>query len=351
MDDIPARDLVESDDPYENLRRNVARRDIPQAFALGGGFIIVMSVVSALTLDGEFIESVLVQLCTGLAMLFLGQVLGRGNFRAQTIMWWWAASSVMIVEIAIYVGVNTNSQTALAYSFVAMTAFAPVTLAWRPSLIAAAVMFVSFVVATVTVEGSHDEPLITSAFFAITVSFILLHLRLSGLDSISDEQVKAEAVASTDVLTGTLTRNGLLSLMPGLGGIAQRVGDHVCVMFLEVKNQGKAEEEYGVHYSDDVLRAVAHAIEDRVRTGDLVARWGGGSFVVVGLGDKPQADALGARIEDAVRIAGVNLGKWPTTVKVGTAAGDPQQTTFERLLADAAQEAGATPAASTVGKQ
>ncbi len=31
MNDIPDRELPESDNPYENMRRTIARRDIPQA--------------------------------------------------------------------------------------------------------------------------------------------------------------------------------------------------------------------------------------------------------------------------------------------------------------------------------
>ena len=36
-----------------------------------------------------------------------------------------------------------------------------------------------------------------------------------------------------------------------------------------------------------------------------------------------------------MRLSGVNLGKWPTRVNVATVAGDPQETTFDALLAEA----------------
>jgi GGDEF domain-containing protein len=78
---------------------------------------------------------------------------------------------------------------------------------------------------------------------------------------------------------------------------------------------------------------VAQAIEATVRRGDLVARWGDDEFLVAGLGNKPSADALAARIQEAVRVSGVNLGKWPTTVSVDSAAGAPSETTFDALVA------------------
>jgi diguanylate cyclase (GGDEF)-like protein len=134
--------------------------------------------------------------------------------------------------------------------------------------------------------------------------------------------------------------------MPALAGIADRAGQDVCVMFFDINQLSKANEQYGHAYGDDVLKGVADSILSNVRTGDLVARWGGDEFVVAGLGSRPDAAALGARIEDAVRIAGVNLGRWPTTLKAGTAAGDPGQTTFDGLLAEAEAQAGNTPAIS-----
>ena len=110
-------------------------------------------------------------------------------------------------------------------------------------------------------------------------------------------------------------------------------------MYFDVNELKRANDEYGVKYGDDVLRGVAKSIQEQVRVGDLVARWAGDEFLVAGLGARPDADALAARIQEAVRRTGVNLGRWPTTLKVGTAAGDPRETTFEALLAEAQAQA------------
>jgi diguanylate cyclase (GGDEF)-like protein len=255
-------------------------------------------------------------------------------------MWTWATASTLLVLVFILEAMSAKSQTPLAYALIAMTAFAPVVLAWRPVLTASAVMMASMVTASVMVPGSEDLRIVASTFAALVISATLLRLRLTALDALSDEQSRAEALASTDVLTGVLTRNGLVSLMPEMAGIAERVEERVCVMLIDINNLAKANEQYGVRYGDDVLREVAKVVESHVRTGDLVARWGGDEFLVAGLGDKPDALALAARIEDAVRRTGINLGRWPTTVRVGTAAGDPRETTFDNLVAEAIAAAG-----------
>jgi diguanylate cyclase (GGDEF)-like protein len=117
------------------------------------------------------------------------------------------------------------------------------------------------------------------------------------------------------------------------------MGEPVCLMFFDVEHLAVANQQYGMHYGDDVLRAVARSIAEHVRQGDLVARWGGDEFLVAGIGGKPDADALAGRIQEAVRQTGVNLGKWPTTVRIGTASGDPAVRTFEELFAQASAPA------------
>ena len=202
MDDIPVRMLAESADPYENLRRGVAKRDIPQAFALVGGLIILLSMAAFITQVDNRAYGALVELVVGLIFLLISQILGRRDFRARVVMWTWALSCVVLVVVLSLEAVRSQTQTPVAYTLIVLTAFAPVTLAWRPSIVAAEIMFGIVIIASLRVQGNEDARLIVTAFAAIIVSFTLLRLRLVSLDALSDERAKSEALASTDVLTG-----------------------------------------------------------------------------------------------------------------------------------------------------
>lgn len=352
VDEIPPSRLPETGSPYEDMRNVIAKRDTPLAFALLGGAAVILSVAALIAYrdEGRWIEG-LMELVTGLSFLFAAQVFAHRDFRARTVMWSWAIACVVLVEVLIAASVLIDSQTPLGYTLIVMTAFATITLAWHPTFVACSIMFISFSVASFTVNGTEDMKLVVAAAAAIGAGLMLLRLRLVALDALSDEQAKSRALATTDVLTGALSRNGLLTLMPGLAGLAERNDEEICVMVLNVNQLAKANAQYGTNYGDDVLREVAESIRKNVREGDYVARWGGDEFLVAGLGQKPAADVLAARMEESVRISGINLGRWPTTIRVGTAAGSPRQFTFDDLVSEATLNARQAPYSSDSGSQ
>lgn len=338
VDDIPRLEPPETDNPYENIRREIARRDIPQALGLLGGLVIALTVAGIATINRGHAAYMLAEIGVGVVFLLAAQVLGRSRVKARAAMWTWPLACVLLVGVLAVEAIRTDSALPLAYSLVVMTAFAPVTLAWRPSMVAAGLMLATVAVALFFIEGIDEIRLVATAVVAILVGAILLRLRLKAIDALADEQQRSAALITTDVLTGVLSRHGLLTLMTGVAGTAERLGEPICIMFFDVTQLAKANEQYGSVYGDDVLRAVADAISQHVRQGDLVARWGGDEFLVAGLGEKPNGDQLARRIQEAVRISGVNLGKWPTTVRIGVASGDPRTTTFDKLVAEAMSE-------------
>ncbi len=323
-------------DPYEYIRGHIARRDIPQAFGLFGILLVLVAVVSYASAADRAVLLNISEIACGVAFLLLASIVGRRPLRPRTVMWLWVIACVVVVSTLITEAAVQDSITPIAYALILMTAFPPVTLAWRPALVGSAMALVTLVGVTLSQPALDTVRISVAGATALLVGLTLLRLRLVAVDALADERARADALATTDVLTGTLTRHGLLSLMPGLAGLAERMGEPICLMFFDVQRLEQANEQYGMRYGDDVLRAVARSISEHVRQGDLVARWGGDEFLVAGIGGRPDAQALAIRIQEAVRLTGVNLGKWPTTVRIGTSAGDPAVQTFEQLFVEAA---------------
>jgi hypothetical protein len=267
VDDIPRPERPDSADPYDQMRMAIARRDIPQAFGLVGALVILISTTSLIIFRATQVPIHVIQLAVGVLFLVVAQVLGRRHFRARTVMWTWATSCVLLVLLMTLEAVRLNSQFPVAYGLIVMTAFAPVVLAWTPSLVAGTAMLAAMSIGAVTSDGDEELRLITAGVAALLVSATLLRLRLTAIKALGDEQARSAALVTTDVLTGTLTRHGLLTVMPTVAGTAERTGEHVCLMYFDVEHLATANEQYGVHYGDDVLRAVASAIQGTVRAG------------------------------------------------------------------------------------
>ena len=340
MNSIQPHQQLDLDHPYEGTRGNIAARSIPQAFSLVGILIAVVAIGAFLLQPTSPIQGTFVELAGGLVFLVIGQLLGRNPIRPRVTMWIWAGACLGIVAVLVIESVSYGLALPLVYAVIVMASFPVITLAWRPSFVCSVLMFAGVTYASLNLPGDDDLRLVITGITAALIGLALLKVRLISIDAIADEQARAASFASTDPLTQTLTRTGLRSLMPSLGGIAERVDDDICVMYIDIDNLAQANASYGAAYGDDVLRTVAHAIREQVRVGDLVARWDGDEFLVAGIGQRADAQTIAKRVTDAVKVSGINLGRWPTTVSVGTSAGSPATTTFDALIAEAKAASG-----------
>jgi len=341
MKELPETSWVGETDPHELLRTTIARRYIPTAMIVLGGLATVLSLVT-LTMASST-ENGLFRLggvILGLAILMTSQVLIRSRVTTNTLRWAWFVSTVLVAATLIIDSAVAGNQISIAYILILLVAFPPIAMGWTTALVGNGLMIAAVVAAAFTVSGDEDIRIVTVSLIAGLVGAGLLRLRLLVVDSLADETVAANALATTDLATGMLTRNGLQTLMPALAGIADRMDSSICVVYLHVADLREANSKYGIDYGDSVLKIVAEAIAGRVRTGDLVARYSGDDFLVVGLGGKPSARALADRIEAAIAESGHSLGRSPIRLEVGTASGNPTRDTFEEMVRIARIESG-----------
>jgi diguanylate cyclase (GGDEF)-like protein len=162
---------------------------------------------------------------------------------------------------------------------------------------------------------------------------VLQHLAVS-LNRIAHTDDLREQ-AETEPLTGLGNRRRLQRVLEHALDRAQRFGENVAVVLLDLDRFKPVNDELGHEKGDEVMIAVARAMQQSARRYDELIRLGGDEFVIVA----PVPDLLDAlRLADDVReeisrrCNAILPGDWGLTATVGVAMYPDAGTDPESLL-------------------
>ena len=160
---------------------------------------------------------------------------------------------------------------------------------------------------------------------------LLMHLAASALEAAwKIELVSRRSV--TDVLTGLWNRRHFDDQLQRVLVETDRYGKKSALVILDIDNFKKVNDSYGHPAGDAVLRMVAGAMKELVRTTDVCARIGGEELCVI----LPQTDSVGAlelaeRLREKIELTAVpwRAGAIHVTASFGVATygagGDPAE--------------------------
>ncbi len=158
---------------------------------------------------------------------------------------------------------------------------------------------------------------------------------LTDITAGKHEEQRLHTVASTDPLTGALTRLALTDRIEH--SLARRRRGVVAVLFCDVDGLKTTNDELGHAAGDELLRQVASRVRAALRPADTLARYGGDEFVVV-CEDLPQvgeAVRLAERVRSAVALPlPEDASDAVPTLSIGVATSPPHRSA-EALLAAA----------------
>lgn len=328
---------------YRAFAAEVALRQAPRSLRWIGALVLAITAVSTVVMasvessevEGEVVIGTVI---IGLLLIADSFLLRRHEHHPERVSWEFAGAITMLtLWLLAIAAVWQPMPTTLIYAVIAMATFGPLTFAVRPFIIGSAVMVLAGVLSlTAASEPLRSEWLI-GMLAAIAVGAITLRIRLTLLHDLADTEHAVELLATLDPLTGALNRRGLLERVQGLWADASRRQVPVTVFFMDIRRLKELNDALGHAAGDEVLRSAARAIASTVRGGDLLARWGGDEFIVIGVGEPGPTDAFGHRVNEAfIRECEHRRTGSVGEITVGWAMGDPQDQGFEELtrLAD-----------------
>ena len=301
-----------------------------------GVLALVYSAVNTLIPPATVLVILVGDVVLGVVLLLGAWWLARHRTAPGRVAWVFGGAVTAVCVWGAWAYVDDPSPVHLLYVAILMTAFGPMTAAWRPFVAAAVVMFVAVSGVLVYVGGRSLASWIIGMSAALAVSAGLLRIRMRSIRDL-DRAERAIVEASTrDQLTGVLNRHGLRDRVPAVWADAHRRAESVAVFFLDVHGLKHANDTHGHDLGDIVLQDAARAITKTVRGSDLVARWGGDEFVIVSVGQALPCDAFATRLNELFTgVSQARADRKVGEISVGRAAGSPVDVDFDRLLREA----------------
>jgi len=168
------------------------------------------------------------------------------------------------------------------------------------------------------------------------IDAILLAMALADQFRISRQgKIQAEKLAKVDPLTDINNRRAFYQFVRPVWSTGQRHSHDMSIILLDIDRFKVINDTYGHTQGDQVLISIASTLKNEIRSGDVLARWGGEEFVLF----LPETDLNTARsIAERFRLKISKLSLQTgsddiyVTVSLGVAHTDKHDMTIDKLI-------------------
>ena len=159
----------------------------------------------------------------------------------------------------------------------------------------------------------------TAGLVTFGAAAYILATRRRSIAALAAAHLEIETLAITDPLTGLLNRHGFSLAAGQLLAVARRQDLAVFALFVDIDGLKRVNDTAGHDAGDHLLHAVGTEIRKAFRESDVVARWGGDEFVVVGLGAGSEPAAVEIRLVERLLANHECPQQWTPALSAGIA--------------------------------
>jgi diguanylate cyclase (GGDEF)-like protein len=302
------------------ILRTMAAREAPRILFLFVfiivGFDIAYAAIGIFPPAGYYVSDAIQ--VTGYVVV--GILLVRGLVSPRAVPWV-VAAAVLIGICATSYQFSVIGDSAVGVIIIVMVLSGPIILSWWPFVVFG-VVGTLIAGTTIVINDPEDGPgWVVILLTALAGSAVVLYGRRSSALNLARAQQDVEDMAVLDPMTGTLNRRGFLDSAPLIANIAQRNGESVFAIFVDVVGLKAVNDVHGHAAGDLVIQRVAQALKLVCRDSDILARWGGDEFLLFGSTPAPHSSALRDRIISAIDVTGLE-SMWEPLIRLGIATGD-----------------------------
>jgi diguanylate cyclase (GGDEF)-like protein len=256
-------------------------------------YLLVVAAIVAITGLWPDTQPVILGLVAGTAIAFLivhdllpAGLLGPAKFIVE--------GSLGITFASLLVLLTGQETSPFFFTFPLIVAGAALVVSPRVTVGLALAASIGYLVAVLLpIDGSGPEP-IAVATVGVNLSALVLLAYVAMVISREQRRSREAAVrlSTVDTLTGLFNRSFLVAALEREIARSGRSGRGFCLLMMDLDGLKAANDRWGHHIGDEVLRAVGDQIRDHVRLIDTPARYGGDEFVVL----CPETDPSGAYV-------------------------------------------------------
>jgi len=171
------------------------------------------------------------------------------------------------------------------------------------------------------------------------VDAILLAMALAyQFRTVRDEKLQAEKLAQIDPLTQLNNRRAFHHFVTSMWSNSVRYHHNVSLVIIDIDYFKSINDNYGHIQGDEVLVEVAKTLKSVIRSGDILARWGGEEFIVF-LPDTLQSEAevLAQRFRKNIENIRIKVAAETITltVSIGVADNKFNSESLDKMISEA----------------